>query len=230
MTLLTICQDALREIGGFNVPDTIVGNTDPTAVHLLALANRAGKDLALDYKWQELLETHSFSTVASTSAYALPADFHAIADGTSWDLTENKELVGPISRREWKMFESSEVNSVGVDTLFRIQGEQFNLYPTPSSVRSMVFEYYQKTYVSPNAGSDKVAFTLDDDTARIDEDLILLGVKYRFKAAKGLPNDAEEKEFNKRTNSLQASNKGAPTVRFGGARRHSNLPETGLGT
>lgn len=229
MTLLTICQDALKEIGGFNVPETIVGNTDPTAVQLLALANRSGRELALDYKWEVLLETHTFSTADGTAAYALPADFHSIADGTAWDRTNDWRLAGPASKRAWEQFQSSAVTSSGLRAWFRIQGRQFNLYPTPSSVRSIAYEYYQNTFVSPAAGSDKISFTLDTDTARIDEDLVLLGVKYRFKLAKGLPHGEEKAEFENRKTALQSINKGAPVVDFRGGSYEHGIPETGFG-
>ena len=85
MSLLSICKSGLCEIREFNVPSSIVGNTDPSAVQLLALANRAGRSLALDHKWQRLLATHSFATFASTADYALPSDFHRFANITSWD-------------------------------------------------------------------------------------------------------------------------------------------------
>lgn len=229
MTLLTICQDALKEIGGINVPDTIVSNEDPTAIQLLALANRTGRELALDYKWQGLLSTHTFSTVDGTSAYAMPSDFHAIANRTAWDRTNDWKLQGPASKMAWERLQSSAITSSGLRSWFRIQGGQFNLYPTPTSVRTIAFQYYQKTFVSESGGSDKAAFTLDNDTARIDEDLLLLGVKFRFKAAKGLISDPERMEYESRKNALQIADKGAATIDFGGSMTQGGMPESGFG-
>lgn len=45
MTLLTICQDAIEEIGGFQTPSTIIGNADNDAKLLLRCASRVGREL-----------------------------------------------------------------------------------------------------------------------------------------------------------------------------------------
>lgn len=71
MSLLFICRSALPEIGEFNVPRSMVGNTDPHAVQLLALANRAERSLALDHKWQALLANYSFPIIASSAGCPL---------------------------------------------------------------------------------------------------------------------------------------------------------------
>ena len=43
MTLLSICQDAAKEIG-VPSPSTVIGSTDTTNIQLLAAANREGKN------------------------------------------------------------------------------------------------------------------------------------------------------------------------------------------
>lgn len=65
MSLLTVCNTALGEIG---LPQftTIVGNIDPNAIQILSLANRAGKELAEDAAaagyWQFLRKQYVFQT------------------------------------------------------------------------------------------------------------------------------------------------------------------------
>jgi hypothetical protein len=65
MSLLSICQTVMGEIG-LPKPPTIVGNLDPFAIQLLALANRAGKELAEDADaagyWQMLRKQYTFQT------------------------------------------------------------------------------------------------------------------------------------------------------------------------
>ena len=55
MTLLTICQDAAKEIG-VPSPTSVVGSSDTTNVQLLAAANRVGKDLVTGYDWEVLIK------------------------------------------------------------------------------------------------------------------------------------------------------------------------------
>lgn len=65
MNLLEICSTVMGEIG-LPQPTTIVGNPDPFAQQLLALANRAGKELAEDADaagyWQMLRKQYVFQT------------------------------------------------------------------------------------------------------------------------------------------------------------------------
>jgi len=66
VTLLTVVQAAAQEIG-LTAPTTVVGNADTNVVQLLALANRAGLELAEDPLaagyWQQLRKQYTFQTV-----------------------------------------------------------------------------------------------------------------------------------------------------------------------
>ena len=46
MSLLSIVQDTIKEMGGFEVPTSVVSNTNETAVRSLALVNRSIKEVA----------------------------------------------------------------------------------------------------------------------------------------------------------------------------------------
>lgn len=230
MTLLTIAQTALREIGDFTVPSTIANNTDPTAVQLLALANRTGRTLANDFRWQVLLTTHSFTTVASTADYALPSDFGRFANLTFWDETNDTRMWGPVSTSEWQYLQSSGLGGAAqFDKAFRIAGSRFYIYPTPSSTDTIAFQYYSKNWIS-----GKSAFSTDADAALIDEDLITLGLKWRYLQAKGDAFENEKMEYFERLESLQAADGARDAIRFGvsmvGADYSGNLPETGFGS
>lgn len=65
MSLLSVCNGALTEIGLPSL-SAIIGSTDPQAVQALALANRAGKEMAEDPRaagyWQQLRKQYTFQT------------------------------------------------------------------------------------------------------------------------------------------------------------------------
>lgn len=229
MTLLTIAQTALREIGDFAVPSTIVGNTDPIAVQMLALANRTGRTLANDYRWQVLLTSYTFSTTASTASYALPADFGRFANLTFWDNTNDTRVQGPVSPAQWQYLQSSGLGGAAqFDKVFRIAGGLFYIYPTPTAVDSISFQYYSKYWIT-----DKDAFSLDADTALLDEDLILLGTKYRYLQSKGDSYEEEKNEYLRRLDSVQGSDGARNMISFGksllAGDLAGNLPETNFG-
>lgn len=230
MTLLSVCQTVLREIGEFTVPSTIVGNSDPVAVQLLALANRTGRTLANDYRWQVLLTNYSFTTVSGTDGYALPSDFGRFANLTMWDSTNDTRVHGPVSPAQWQFLQSSGLGGAAqFDKTFRVAGNLFEIYPTPTSADTVAYQYYSKNWIS-----GKAAYALDADVSLIDEDLIILGTKYRFLQAKGDAFEEEKKEYLYRLDSLQGADGGRNVISFGApfvtADESGNLPETGFGS
>ena len=229
MSLLTICQYARREIGDFSVPSTIISNTDPIAVQLLALANRTGRTLALDFRWQVLLTNYTFPTVASTEDYALPSDFGRFANVTMWDRTNDTPVRGPLSPAQWEYLQSSGLGGAAqFDKAFRVIGDRIYIYPEPDAAETIAYQYYSTYWIS-----GKAAFSADADVALIDEDLITLGIKWRFLASKGDSFENEQMEYYQRLDSLQGADGGRSIISFGPGALviggEGNMPEVGFG-
>lgn len=228
MTLLTICQDAIKEDGRFDVPSSIVGNSDPTAVQLLALANRTGRILAYDNTWQVLVTSYTFPTVSGTASYSLPSDFHHFIDLTTWDRTNTTQMVGPVSAAAWETMQSGNVVGAGIEKYFRIYGSLFYIYPTPTAAETIAYQYASTNWIS-----GKAAFSADSDVPLIDSDLFILGIRYRFLASKGLPYAEEKDEYMRRLASLQEKDGGKGAISFGNKypnRGYDNIPEIGYGS
>ncbi len=230
MTILSICQAAIKEVGSFNVPSYFVGNEDPTARQILAQCDMVGKRLAQS-DWTDLLVEYTFPTVASTATYSLPTDYDRFVNASWWDGTEYEPLVGPTTSRDWQMLKRSVSAPSGVDTYFRIRAGLFEIFPTPTSVRTIAFEYYSKNWVIANGDTDatKSSITADNDTPIFDERLFIAGLKALFLQSKSLPFDTEAGLYDSRLNRLLSNDGGAQIVRFGRGIRRRNLPETGFG-
>lgn len=214
-------------MGKFVVPSTIVGNSDGTAVRCLALANRAGRAIGLDHAWQALLTSHTFNTSNGTADYALPTPFHRFANLTQWDQTNNEVLRGPVSPSEWNVLtQSAVVVGSPLCSYFRIAGNLFSITPTPTSTRTIGYDYYSAYWVQ-----GKTEFTADADIPVIDADLLTLGLRWRLLAALGDSFENERAEYLERLNALQAKDGGRDAIRFGSARvdPYGNLPTTGFG-
>lgn len=226
MSLATICQTALQENGDFDVPSSFIGNSNPTAVQLLALARRSLKVIGLDYRWQALIATHTFSTADGTETYALPTDFHAFAALTFWDRSNYLRMQGPVTNQLWEAIKSGQQVSAGISKFFRIAGNLFYIYPVPGAIETIAYQYYSNYLVTGN----KTTFTDDGDTALVDEDLLTLGVRWRFLAAKGAPYAAVLAEYQDRLDALQARDGGRNMIDYLGPRfEMDNIPETGVG-
>lgn len=188
MNLLQICTRAMDEISSFNVPSTIVGNSDDTAKTLLAAAFKTGETLVRDYDWQELSKTATVNTVASTSLYSLESDYDRIAPDTMWNNTEARYMRGHTTRRKWAAITNSAVySSFTYD--WRLKANKIQVYPTPDSVFTFNYEYLSNVYCTASDGTtDRETGWVDDtDLPKLPYDLFIYGVRYFFMDSKNLP-------------------------------------------
>lgn len=216
MSLLTICAAVAKE-AGFGVPGSIVGNSDDTAVLLLALANRSGKMLARR-PWTRLQSEYTFSFVASQASYAFPSDYANFLDFTMWDRTQYWALRGSLSPQEWQAYKSG-VQSTTPRQRFRVKQGQIFIDPTPSTTDSIVIEYQSKYWVAvtaaPTVGS-KTDFSLDTDVSILDEEAIQMDTLWRFLARKGLAYAEEKDQADRYINDTFGCEAPSMPMNFGG--------------
>lgn len=219
MTLLTIIQDTLNEIGGFEVPTSIVGNVNVTATQSLALANRALKQAAIDLEWPEITVRATLTTVASQEEYAFPSDFKELINQTMWDFTNKRPMIGPVDGSKWEFLKNSTISDPSsITRWFRIfksttdNTSKIYVFPIPDSVATLRYEYVSKGLTQTSSGViQDQKYVADTDTALLDEDLIAVGFKWRFLHANGLPYAEEFRDYEEYLESAKAQ-KGAPIV------------------
>lgn len=234
MSLATICTNALKEMSGFEVPSTFYGNTNLTATQCVALADRAGRTLEADIRWSELITEHTFTTTSGTATYAKPSDFRAFANMSQWDRTNQWRLSGPTPSIVWQWLKSGITVASAMNKWFMVRGQYITIYPTPTvSDETIAFDYYSKNWVTKQVDSSNVAaWTADNDTARLDEDLITLSLKWRFLQAKGMPYQPEYAEYESIVESMKEDNGGRGPINLGATPTrslHDLLPDTGYG-
>jgi hypothetical protein len=187
MSLLTIIQDAATELKLVK-PATVIGSTDPNAPQLLALANKEGKELARRFDWQALTKEATFATVASETQTTLSAigasDFDHIVNETMWNRTQNWRVLGPLNPDEWQRKKASAAQAA-IGNWFRIRGDAILFYPTPAAGENIYFEYVSSKWCQSSGGTAQSSWAADTDTALINEEIIRLGIIWRFRKAKG---------------------------------------------
>ena len=231
MTLLTICTDALEEIGSVEVPASFIGSNLPTAKLCVALVNRAGRSLERTHRFNSLIMEHTFTTTASTAAYNLPSDFRAFANMSEWDRTNQKPLRGGISSAKWQHFQSGIVNNT-INRWYMVRANQVHIYPTPTVTGDTIaFDYFTTNWVDPVSAADSSTYGLDTDLTLLDEQLLTLDLKWRFLASKGFPAEIEYKEWTYFLTQVLADQKGSSTLNMGvsSALQFDNIPEDGFG-
>lgn len=251
MTLLSICQQAAR-LAGFKAPTAIIGNTDETAVALLAVAQEEGKALArgLIYKtdrlgsrlvakhtWSALTKEQTFThdgtatRTLDSSGIVTDNDFDCFLSDTMWDRT-NDEPAKIVDASEWQRIKGEPITT-GTLTYVVKRGNSLYFDPTPTSGDSWAFEYKSKHWCETSGGTGQTYWQADTDVGVVDENLLELGIAWRFLRNKGAPYFDQKQEYEDAVMAMAADDRPRPTVRLGSKigqhLDNPNLPETGFG-
>jgi hypothetical protein len=237
MSLLSICQNAATACG-FPSPSSIINSTDKTAIQLLSLANREGAFLSTEKDWSELVSEHTFTLATADQDYALPADFRWIIPMTTYDRDDNRIVLNPITSQDWQ-FLKAWTSISGITRRARIRAGQLEFEQTISATdngKTIAFEYLSSYWAETSGGTAKSGFTIDTDVSRIDEEIMTLGLIWRFRRAKGLDFMDERAEYQARLSRIKAADGGSRTLSMNGtslrnlALSYPNVPDTGLGS
>lgn len=169
-------------------------------------------------------------------AYSLPNDFSYFQQLTWWDRTYRWQMQGPLSAQEWQVLKSG-LSPIGPRRFFRVIGNKFYLHPAPSVTGdTLVFEYYSNAWCQSNAAVAQSTWTADTDYYSLDDDAFILGLKWRYKAAKGLDYAQEKRDYDVVCDRLVARNGGNRDLRMNSQAQdihllnYNNVPDTGFGT
>ena len=208
------------------------------------MATRAGRELRDAAHplggWTVTQKEHTFTTVINQAEYTLPTDFARLINDTAWDRNAFWEMRGGLSPQEWQAVKSGLAVSPALRRRWRIKrgatasGKRFNVDPTPTATgEPLVFEYISTDWVRDTGDTvTRDGWLVDTDVALLEEDLITMGVIWRFLRARGLSFETQLAEYEREVSQAIARDGGAPTLHT--ARRTftlpaGNVPETGFG-
>lgn len=218
MNCLQILQSACRRIG-IAAPNTAVTSTDPQIIQLLELSNEEGREQASRYAWQGLQREATFTTVA-TQVQAIVANvtsgFEYIVNNTIWNRSLRRPVYGPDSEQDWQQAKAMQIN--GPFNRFRIINGVINFYPVPAAGQSCYFEYITNFWVTDVNGNGSAVWEADTDLTSLDEQLLILGTVWRWKAAKGLAYAEDFRKYEARLLDVQNRDGGKPILTMTGAK------------
>lgn len=247
MGTATLLQNINAVIDELALPSltSVVGSSDNTARQLLALANREGKTVSkMKFKeqqgWTGLVSTSTITLSNGVSAYSLPSDLVCPITATYWDVSHKWQLLGPLSPQEWDVLVYG-ISPAGPRMRFRIKNGQFNVNPTPAAgdVGNILnFEYYSNTWaLNTNGITTQTSFLADTDTYRLDDETMVLGIKWRYLRAKGMDYEEEKAQWFARLMEAMAEDGGTRYLPLDSQARldsqlltESNVPDTGFGS
>lgn len=216
MSLLTIIT-SFCERTNVPVPASVIGTSDQQVLQLKALLEEEGKDLSKRHPWESVTFEASLTTVATESQGAMTTlasnGFLYIKNGTIWDRTSRLPIVGPLESQDWQMLKA--VVTTGPRYQYRIRGGNLLINPAPTASLSWYFEYVSSNWIlGADAVTYKAKFTLDTDTLLLNEDLLLMGLRWRWKKEKGLDYAEDFRTYEEQVKDLMGRSGGKRALRM----------------
>lgn len=216
LSVLQIVQTACKRIG-ILAPTVALGSSDQQIIQLVALCEEEGQSLADRHQWEALQVEALFTTVASqaqTSLATIAPSFNYIVNDTIWNRTLRRPVYGPTSQQDWQQKKAIQLN--GPFNSFRIIADVINFYPTPAAGQVCAFEYISRNWINTGTTSSSV-FLTDADTPKINDQLIVLGLIWRWKAAKGMDYAEDFAKYETRVMDAMGRDAGKATLNMNGA-------------
>lgn len=187
MSLLTMVQ-AFCKRTKLTVPATVMGSPDEMVIQITALLEEEGESLTRRGDWESLTQEATHTTVATADQGGMTTiasnGFLYIKNETMWDRTD-KLPIPQMDSTLWQRYQATV--STGPRYRYRIRGGDLLLTPTPDAGHTLAFEYLSKNWILAADGiTYKSAFTLDTDTVLLSEQLLTLGLRWRWKKENGL--------------------------------------------
>lgn len=199
MNALQIIREVCPAVG-ISVPNSVVGSADVGVRQLLALLNKEGRDLSQRYAWEVLIREASHTTTATQDQGTLETIIGAtnahrfIINETMFNRTQGVPVLGPNSPLDWQLRQT--LGLTGPYPEYRIRGGRLLLLPTPAAGESLYFEYVSKNWATDSTGTtQKRAVTADEDLILLDDEIVLLGLEWRWRKAKGLDYTEDFNEY-----------------------------------
>lgn len=182
-----------------NIPDTSGIEAYTFSLQAQGLL-QAARVLSVDSPTQITMTMENVNTqnvtgvdvVFMKDTYPMPSGFDWFNNRTMWDRTNRWELIGPDSPQQ-DQWQRSGIVATGPRRHFRKLGpyvNSFRIWPPPAEITAplqLVYEFLSIDAVSVSGSATNFAqyFVNDDDQCLLDENAVIMGIKWMFWEAKG---------------------------------------------
>lgn len=228
--LLDIIKDAVRA-KGVTAPPSIV-SSDDFALQLLNLAKETAADLlSRPFDWQSLQQEALFTTVAGETQINLRSTYpylKKIVDGTVWNRTLQQPMK-TVSVQAWQSMKAT--GFAATPYIYRLRGGVWIMPDDTDSGQTISFEYIDERPWADAGGNRLLNPSSDSDVFLLPDNLMLLGVRWRFLEAKGLEYGESFRLYEDQISKCMSDDKPADTLSINGTRGGSSLcgPSTSEG-
>ncbi len=213
MTLLSLVQKFCVR-NGLPIPVVVAGSTDPQILQIMHLLEEEGNDLAQRHPWTVLQQEVLLTTLAAEDQGAIETiapGFRFIRNNSIWDRTDQLPLYGPIDGQEWQ--ERKAVSTAGPRYHWRFRGGHLLSNPSPPAGHTWAFEYQSKNWIlSSNGVTTKSELQSDLDTFLLQDTILLMGIRWRWKKEKGLSYAEEFNSYEMQIKDAMGRDGGKPRI------------------
>ena len=220
MTVLTMIQNVADELG-LSRPSSVISNSTAQVKQLLQVANREGQALAKRGRWSAMIRENTFTITAAASQGALngtvisDSDYLYMINGTMWNRTTDMPIIGPVSSAQWQTLQAFPVT--GPYQQWMIRGKNLYLDPVPTATDSAAFDYMSSSWCESAGGAGQRTWQADTDVGLLDEDLMGLGIIWRWKRRIGADYSEEFMEYERQVMTDLGRDGGAETLHLDNA-------------
>ena len=212
MSLLTLVQTAAMRVG-IQKPLAVASSTDPQIQQLMALACEEGQELGERGQWQALLKEAVFTTVNTAIQGSLDTicpGMKYIINETIWNRDLRRPVFGPLSAQRMQQMKAMVMQ--GPWNQYKVVAGNIEFIPAPAAGQTCAFYYITRNWAVAADGTTKSSYTLDDDVSLLDEDIMVLGLIWRWKAAKGFNYSQDFDKYERRVMDYLARDGSKPVL------------------
>jgi hypothetical protein len=176
------------------VPTVVAGTLDDTTLQIWKLLNEGIQDLSQRYQFPELTQKCLFNHLNGPDYQALDLTNETAVPGykfmvpqTFWNNSSRLRMDDPCDYPTWQQVINMQITRALYSwTTF---GTSLYIYPVPSPLPSVQFSFYYHSRFGVQSATavPQLAYLADTDTPRLQSELILADLKWRWKRDKGFP-------------------------------------------
>lgn len=218
MSLLTVIRQFCARTG-LPVPTAVINSGDNQALQLVGLANEVVEDLCDRWTWQNLTREATFVTVTGEDQGSIntiaPSGFLRILQETIFNRTLRLPLFGPLASQDWQALKA--LPTTGPFYKYRIRGNRLLFMPPGIVGQTCAFEYATSWAILAVDGTTyRSEFLADSDTFILDERLLQAGLRWKWKAEKGLDYAEDFRRYEQLANNASGRDGSKARLNMGG--------------
>jgi len=187
MNLLQIIQKACQR-SGIVQPTNVIGSNITQIQQMLGLLEEEINELTSRHAWNALINEVTWTTIANENQGDIKTicpGYRFIRNSTLWDNTTSLPIIGPLTGIVWQQRKATQ--DEGPHWTWRLRNDDLLIIPTPTAGLTWKFEYVSSFgIVSADGLTRKEFFTSDTDLMVLPSSLHLSGLRWRWRADKGI--------------------------------------------